>query len=326
MPAVNLDQVTDPCSFFVGEIDATTTEPMTSSLALFEPALELGGEEADDVIPGIDVPLGSMNEQQPQCPAVSQPWTACPPIPEHGELLFPQQRDVSGSTSHMMSDGLLPRVPRVASMPNLQRYPDNAAAIMVPSDADFVPRSFYNSDNDDDDEQEQERKLFKLKMASGSQRIPRSRSANDVSDLSKYSVPHSEFLTPPHLRKGKGGRQPAADPRLDPKIDPKKARRILANRLSAAKSKLKQKSATEGMKQRLEMLKLQKQGLISEVTKYEEACVAEETERERLESQLRMVEKELKARSTCEGFWGSERASGAGKTTALPSSFIPLMA
>ena len=37
------------------------------------------------------------------------------------------------------------------------------------------------------------------------------------------------------------GSQPAADPRLDPRIDPKKARRILANRLSAAKSKLKQK-------------------------------------------------------------------------------------
>ena len=64
-------------------------------------------------------------------------------------------------------------------------------------------------------------------------------------DLTRYNVPHLEYLTPPHLRKGKGGRQPAADPRLDPRIDPKKARRILANRLSAAKSKMKQKSSTE---------------------------------------------------------------------------------
>jgi hypothetical protein len=39
--------------------------------------------------------------------------------------------------------------------------------------------------------------------------------------------------------------QPAPDPRLDPSMDPKKARRILANRLSAAKSKMKQKSQAE---------------------------------------------------------------------------------
>ncbi len=50
------------------------------------------------------------------------------------------------------------------------------------------------------------------------------------------------YLTPPELRKGKGGRQPALDPRLDPSVDPKRAKRILANRLSAAKSKMKQKS------------------------------------------------------------------------------------
>jgi hypothetical protein len=56
---------------------------------------------------------------------------------------------------------------------------------------------------------------------------------------------HLAYLTPPHKRKGKGGRQPAADPRLDPGIDPKKARRILANRLSAARSKMKQKTHVE---------------------------------------------------------------------------------
>ncbi len=56
---------------------------------------------------------------------------------------------------------------------------------------------------------------------------------------------HLAYLTPAHKRKGKGGRQPAADPRLDPGIDPKRARRILANRLSAARSKMKQKSHVE---------------------------------------------------------------------------------
>lgn len=44
-------------------------------------------------------------------------------------------------------------------------------------------------------------------------------SGNDAStptgsDMERYNVPHLPFLTPPHMRKGKGGRQPAADPRL----------------------------------------------------------------------------------------------------------------
>ena len=52
-------------------------------------------------------------------------------------------------------------------------------------------------------------------------------------------------LSPQIKRKGKGGRQPAMDPRLDPNVDPKKAKRILANRLSAARSKMKQKSHVE---------------------------------------------------------------------------------
>ena len=53
------------------------------------------------------------------------------------------------------------------------------------------------------------------------------------------------YLNPRQKRKGKGGRQPAMDPRLDPNVDPKKAKRILANRLSAARSKMKQKSHVE---------------------------------------------------------------------------------
>ncbi len=54
---------------------------------------------------------------------------------------------------------------------------------------------------------------------------------------------HAQYLMPAHLRKGKGGRQPAMDPRRDPRVDTKKARRILANRLSAARSKMRQKTA-----------------------------------------------------------------------------------
>lgn len=51
-------------------------------------------------------------------------------------------------------------------------------------------------------------------------------------------------------RRGKGGRQPAIDPRMDPSIDPKKARRILANRQSAARSKMKQKLLVETLRTR----------------------------------------------------------------------------
>lgn len=66
-------------------------------------------------------------------------------------------------------------------------------------------------------------------------------------------------LTP--RRKGKGGRQPANDPRLDPNVDPKKARRIVANRISAAKSKLKQKSEIEVLKAQLVEMTAQRDAL-----------------------------------------------------------------
>lgn len=62
-------------------------------------------------------------------------------------------------------------------------------------------------------------------------------SANALAELDCLSLPNK--------RKGKGGRQPAMDPRLDPNVDPKRAKRILANRLSAARSKMKQKSHVE---------------------------------------------------------------------------------
>ena len=58
-------------------------------------------------------------------------------------------------------------------------------------------------------------------------------------------VAHRAFLVPAHKKRGKGGRQPAQDPRLDPNIDERKAKRILANRLSAARSKMKQKNQME---------------------------------------------------------------------------------
>lgn len=113
--------------------------------------------------------------------------------------------------------------------------------------------------------------------------------------LDEVAALHAQFLTPKHLRKGKGGRQPAVgasaltdaacplkpacsgyvsgfsgrssavstsahtprscsrvisrlvlhlqlDPRRDPRVDPARAKRVLANRLSAARSKMKARS------------------------------------------------------------------------------------
>lgn len=57
-------------------------------------------------------------------------------------------------------------------------------------------------------------------------------------------------------RKGKGGRSPAGDPRLDPSVDPKKAKRILANRMSAARSKLKQRELVDGLRAKHDILKV----------------------------------------------------------------------
>ncbi len=52
-----------------------------------------------------------------------------------------------------------------------------------------------------------------------------------------------ELLVSPPKRRGKGGRQRAPPP--DASMDAKKAKRILANRISAAKSKEKQKRKIE---------------------------------------------------------------------------------
>jgi hypothetical protein len=109
----------------------------------------------------------------------------------------------------------------------------------------------------------------------------KSYSTNDLSSLAAqaFDVPHSQYLTAPHLRKGKGGRQPAQDPRMDPNIDPKKAKRILANRLSAAKSKMKQKTALEVLRHKVQTLEIRKSELLKELQALKELCEAEEEKR-----------------------------------------------
>ena len=51
-------------------------------------------------------------------------------------------------------------------------------------------------------------------------------------------------LMPSHLRRGRGGRLPAPDPRTNRKLSQHQAQRILKNRLSAARSKLRSKMAS----------------------------------------------------------------------------------
>ena len=81
-------------------------------------------------------------------------------------------------------------------------------------------------------------------------------------------------------KRGKGGRNPALDARLDPNIDPKKAARIMANRLSAARSKMRRKmiSQTEGLQSKLVLLELQKHRLEREVERLDKMCKAMEVE------------------------------------------------
>ncbi|EIE21590.1 hypothetical protein COCSUDRAFT_66962 [Coccomyxa subellipsoidea C-169] len=93
-----------------------------------------------------------------------------------------------------------------------------------------------------------------------------------VEEMEDVEAIHRAYLTPAHKRKGKGGRQPAADPRLDPGIDPKRARRILANRLSAARSKMKQKSHVEALRRKVEILTFHKSNLAAEIEKLRAAC------------------------------------------------------
>ena len=206
-------------------------------------------------------------------------WDAFPPIPEHSELgpsgdfrFFMSGEGVKrghhqdAGPSMVSYEGprvrLSPgRVPKVASMPN------------------FVTLVDQNRDSDD----QEEKKIQQLGISPPTL-PPRSYSTNDLSSLgtTKYDVPHSQFLTAPHLRKGKGGRQPAQDPRMDPNIDPKKARRILANRLSAAKSKMKQKSAIESVKQKIQNLEERKKRLLDHIAQLKEACTNEEAYKMRL--------------------------------------------
>lgn len=241
------------------------------------------GEEQD--LSAYDLPLVTETEGL---------YPVCPPIPENAVLPFMPLEFGSlprgikldtiapGSPSSTLLESALPSgatsptesvggpaVPRVCSMPNLV------------GGTPFLSSALR-------------------RRAAANRVMSRSKSDGHINDMDGLKVPHQQFLTPPHMRKGKGGRQPAQDPRLDPRIDPKKAKRILANRLSAAKSKLKQKSQMDALRQKMDVLKVQRNSLSDEAEGYMKAC-AEEAEKRRflmenvasLESQLMMRRQNL---------------------------------
>ncbi|KAL0052512.1 hypothetical protein WJX82_003279 [Trebouxia sp. C0006] len=105
------------------------------------------------------------------------------------------------------------------------------------------------------------------------------------------------YLSPRNKRKGKGGRQPAMDPRLDPTVDPKKAKRILANRLSAARSKMKQKSHVETLRRRIDVLSKQKSDIKASLTAAKSSCESKSGDNESLRSQIKALEEQCHRQS-----------------------------
>ncbi|DBA86194.1 TPA: hypothetical protein ACH3X1_005701 [Trebouxia sp. C0004] len=105
------------------------------------------------------------------------------------------------------------------------------------------------------------------------------------------------YLSPRNKRKGKGGRQPAMDPRLDPNVDPKKAKRILANRLSAARSKMKQKSHVETLRRRIDVLSKQKSDIKASMTAAKSSCESKAGDNDSLRSQIKALEEQCHRQS-----------------------------
>ena len=90
----------------------------------------------------------------------------------------------------------------------------------------------------------------------------------------------------PPRRKGRGGRTAAMDPRLDPSIDPKRAKRILANRQSAARSKNKQRGHLDTLQGTHTVLGHQKSVLLKEVAWLRAEVQGMEEESSKLEVQI----------------------------------------
>lgn len=109
-----------------------------------------------------------------------------------------------------------------------------------------------------------------------------------VQELSGIECLQSMLLFRPNKKKGKGGRQPAKDPRLDPSVDPKKAKRIVANRRSAARSKQKQRRHVESLQLQHDTLMIQMLLCNHEKEKLESSVSTIENDNRVLETELQV--------------------------------------
>eukprot|EP00798_Chlamydomonas_sp_ICE-L_P000640 gene640-2076_t len=121
-------------------------------------------------------------------------------------------------------------------------------------------------------------------------------------------------------RKGKGGRQPAADPRTLPGVDPKRAKRIIANRESAARSKLKQKVLMETLKTRQDVLVTQRMTAQEELDLLRRMCRDLQSKNAQLEARIKMLESSRAHASQCVMDVDRDQAgpSGSGLASASP--------
>lgn len=126
----------------------------------------------------------------------------------------------------------------------------------------------------------------------------------ELARTADLEVAHRAFLVPPHKKRGKGGRQPAADPRLDPNIDERKAKRILANRLSAARSKMKQKNQMDVLSGIIDQLEYHNKELHEDVAELMEVCEVIEFNNRAMVRDCHIIEEFLRR--------GRERPPGPG--------------
>eukprot|EP00798_Chlamydomonas_sp_ICE-L_P001320 gene1320-32673_t len=91
-------------------------------------------------------------------------------------------------------------------------------------------------------------------------------------------------------RKGRGGRLPAADPTSLPGVDPKRAKRIIANRESAARSKMKQKVVMETLKTHQDVLVTQRTTHAEELNLLRHMCRELQAKNSQLEARIKVLE------------------------------------
>ena len=99
------------------------------------------------------------------------------------------------------------------------------------------------------------------------------------------------FLTTEPKKRNVSNKKLAPDPRLDPNVDPKRAKRIVANRESAARSKNKQKRHLEELKSMHRELTMKKFSIQKEIDEVQKVSLNLEDENKKLIEELDLRKK-----------------------------------